>query len=870
MIDDSSPSFQVLVDDTTVSDDQPSYYGRNPSHQTKDFDTSFSFPARPSATPVRHGRHASVTNSQSRPAARSHQRGASQDHRASAMNQLHSFSFPNTTVEPSPRPATIAAFDNSATTTPTRSAGRGHRRTASEFVGGDSRMGSATKLRHASVDGGSLVPGIAINEAFEPFPRPAGPAHGRRPSVAATQQQQPSAPTAQEIDLDDAVNHLERRESGEQTPRAKHGIGSGSSFTMHSANGIGPNGRQHSRTSSTGFTPTRRSMPRARVGFADRVDFMPRPLSTISSQSGGSMSTIRHSMSVSSASGYHANSPLRMDNQSYVSPSPDRLGLPTRPRSTDPVLTPTTAGNGLDIRAGTEAVIRPKSAQAFTEFSSPTKAKDSTSKTRVAPSSRIVSTKPKRKIGTWAHILGRHSKSTLPPHVNSHQLNIPALPDCSPELSPEPAPVELNIDFNEDPTAVVSDPAQISSSMPVQTDSFILRPKVSTIMEEPNRTSTMIDLDLALDLFTSTPSKTPRSRNFSSARKSMHSGSGVGGLSSPSGHRRSESAPSHLTFDPDQYRTAHDGSTTGQSFEMEDVFEEDESKATDVSLTVPSQANPSISMPTSFEGDRLTLMDGIERPASARAEQAHIRFDDPARRLQFHRNSTGGFLQFRRHSQTSGVGRPATSSMETVKALQKAAPTSPQICFSHVFDDAGQQQASPSGIKQKTSFPSHLAIEPSLPSESSSPFTSSQAGFDQQHRGSTTTMATSYVESTKSPSIGIGEPGPEIRLSEDVIAPMVEQRPATSRTPLQPLNVNSRPRGMRSVSSTMSLASAADSISRRKRTSLGNLSRLLSGNKSALSVSNPEENNSRTPRTPKSSNRFSRVLRFWRPRPSPS
>jgi len=556
-----------------------------------------------------------------------------------------------------------------------------------------------------------------------------------------------------------------------------------------------------------------------------------------------------------------------MEEQSYINTSPERFDLPIRPKSTDPVLTPSASRTNLAILPNTDVQSRPKSAHAFTEFSSPSKDKDSTRKTRFAGTDKPTSTKPKRKMGAWAHILGRHSKSTLPPHVNSQELNSPVLQESSPEISPEPTPVELNIDFDEDPTAVLSDPAQPILSASAPTESFILKPKVSTILEEPDRTSTMIDLDLALDLFGGTPSKTPRGRNFNSARKSMHSGS-LAGLSSPSGHRRAESAPSHVEFDPDQYRSAYNGSASGQSFEMEDVFEEDESKVVDVSGVKACDSSVDVSGPTSFEGDRSTVLDPQQRPA----DQAHIRFDDAARKLQFHRNSVGGFPQYRRHSQTPVLSRPVISGSEIVQDLQSTpTSTTPQISFSSDFDQSAH--AHHPELKEKDSIlsrPPLPSVEPFLPSESSSPFTSSQAGFDQQHRSSTTTMATSFVDSTKSPSIGIGEPGPEVRLSEDVVTPMVEQRPATSRTPLQPLNVNNRARGMRSVSSTMSLASATESVSRRKRTSLGNLSRLLSGNKSTLSVNVPEEDSTRTPRTPKASNRLSRVFKFWKSKPSPA
>lgn len=870
MVDIASSPFRFPADSEASTNNHPTYFGRNPSHETRDFDTSFSFPAKPSQTPVRHGRRPSVTSNQTTPMTTTHRRNASQDPQATAMSQLQSFSFPSTSAQASPRPAAIiGAGDNSDT--PTRTGGRGHRRTASEFVGGDSRTGSATKLRHASVDGGSVVPVIAVNEAFEPFPRPRA-THGRKTSMAATPLRQSSSPEPQVIDLDDAMDNTERKGSGDQeTPRATHGYGSGSSSTMHSVMGSGTSGRNHFRTPSNGFTPTRRPIPRARVGFADRVDFISRPLSTISSQSGSSMSTIRHSISISSASGYPATSPLRLEEQSYASTSPERFDLPVRPKSTDPVLNPSTSRPTLLTLPETDVPLRPKSAQAFTEFSSPSKHQDSTRKTRPAPN-KPVSTKPKRKIGSWAHILGRHSKSTLPPHVNAHQLNSPVSHESSPEISPQPTPVELNIDFDEDPTAVMSSPALSTLSASAPTETFILRPKVSTILEEPDRTSTMIDLDLALDLFNSTPSKTPKGRNFNSARRSMHSGSGLAGLSSPSGHRRAESAPSHVVFDPDQYRMLHNGSTSGQSFEMEDVFEEDESRVAEASGSAHVDSSANVSMPTSFEGERSPFFDPYQRPASASAEQAHIRFEDAARKLQFHRNSTGGFPQYRRHSQTSGWAKPVTPSFETIKELQpNATPTTPQICFSNEFGEPGDALVD-TELEQKDSLlsrPPNPSVEASLPSESSSPFTSSQVGFDQHHRGSTTTMATSFVESAKSPSIGMGEPGPEIHSSEDVATPMIGQRPSTSRTPLQPLNVNSRPRGMRSVSSTMSLASAAESISRRKRASLGNLSRLLSGNKSSLSVNVPEQTCPTTPRTPRTSNRLSRVFRFWKSKPSP-
>ena len=780
----------------------------------------------------------------------------------SAHQQLKQFSFGAQDVTPTH--AESSAIGAMSMATPTK-AGRGHRRTASEFVGGvggDSRTGSATKVRHTSVDGVGLA-GNSLTQPMQPFNYPSS-GHGRKSSLAvATPVNQPSSPEAPVIDLD-AANDLAGQVSSSQdveTPRAARMGSTGLYVPLPSAlSGSGMGRGQHGRNLSAGYTPTRRP---PRVGFSARVDFIPRPLSTISSQSGSSMSTLRnHSMSASMSSitahmpGSPLATPVRNNQQGNVGTASNSISnnpnVSVRPRATSTVDVASSAA----INLGASTQTRPKSAQAFAAFSKTAKTSPikSTQPGGVQPQA-----KPKRK-GVWDSLLGRHPKSALPPHVNAQQLNAAPIQEPARELAAEPVtelsdvagPVELSYDFDNDPTMVLTDDT-LSSSAPAAP--LVSWPKTPVKVVDDD--SVIIDLDDALDLSGPSEYRTPKGKGFNSARKSMHSGHGgpAGGFM----HHRAQSAPSSFVFDAELGRIVNDSSHSARSFAMEDVFEEedDEPKANDGAPSLVVDNSATASATTSFDADRMNDGESSYGPSSPGLGRKP-RFDDAARRLQYNRNFTIGNSHYRKSSVSSQVLNGPSS-----YAGSATSEDSQQVLTPELVQDVAQVSEL-GALKQKDSAISRtpqLATDSSMSSPATSPHVASQPLLEKQHRGSSTTSATapSFLEfCARTPSVTFGEPGPELRTAEDVSF-------APTRAPLQPLASNIRLPAVRSVSSTMSLASAAPST-RRKRSSLGNLSRLIHGpfsDKSSVSLAPPTETGSGV-KSAKGTKRLSRVLNFFK------
>jgi len=787
----------------------------------------------------------------------------------SAHQQLKQFSFGAQDVTPTH--ADSSAMGALSMTTPTK-AGRGHRRTASEFVGGvggDSRTGSATKVRHTSVDGVNLA-GNPVTQPIQPFNYPSS-GHGRKSSLAVTTPvNQPSSPEAPVIDLD-AANDLSGQVSSSQdveTPRAARMGSTGLYVPLPSAlSGSGTGRGQHGRNLSAGYTPTRRP---PRVGFSARVDFIPRPLSTISSQSGSSMSTLRnHSMSASMSSitahmpGSPLATPVRNNHQGNVASNSvsNNSNVPVRPRATSTVDVASPAA--VNIGAGNVAQTRPKSAQAFAAFSKTAK----TSPIKATQPAGVQSQSKSKRKGVWDSLLGRHSKSALPPHVNAQQLNATRMQEPAREAAAEPAtelsnvagPVELSYDFDNDPTMVLTDET-LSTSAPAAPQVSWPKTPVKVVDDD----SVIIDLDDALDLSGPSEYRTPKGKGFNSARKSMHSGHGgpAGGFM----HHRAQSAPSSFVFDAELGRIVNDSSHSARSFAMEDVFEEedDEPKATDGAPSLVVDNSATASATTSFDADRMNDGESSRGPSSPGTGRKP-RFDDSAaRRLQYNRNFTIGNSHYRKSSVSSQV----LTGPSSYYAGSATSEDLPQVLTPELVQDV--TQGSELGtLKQKDSAISRTpqsATDSSMSSPATSPHVASQPLLQKQHRGSSTTSATapSFLEfCARTPSVTFGAPGPELRNAEDISFAPITADHGTPRVVLQPLHPNNRLPAVRSVSSTMSLASAAPST-RRKRSSLGNLSRLVHGpfsDKSSVSLAPPTEAGSGV-KGAKSTKRLSRVWNF--------
>ncbi|KAF6221307.1 hypothetical protein HO133_002162 [Letharia lupina] len=387
-------------------------------------------------------------------------------------------------------------------------------------------------------------------------------------------------------------------------------------------------------------------LPRSsRVGFSDVLEFIPRPLSTISSETSSSMSTVRASHSVSNSitsviSGGNSSSP-----QSTIGARSGRR--PTLEQDLSRVR-PDTAGNSpprashdwqWDFSGLDSSVKRPSSAPAG---GSPSKGANESSgplivethrqaandpfatspvsmspemsyKTTSSPTSRAANfqaqrrrpfsptmrprtspepkvTKRQRKGRSWAGLLSRKAKHHDPraDFVNCRSPT-PPLRQHTPEA-------EFSLDdvsFDEDTTCIIETASSEASKLPrIQTNYAAWKPRETSPLSETDSSASMLDIDAALESFDS-PSTGPAfedviSGGVSGSKRRMHSSGVTGGFAGPGMHyhRRAESAPEMETIDRSKFGFPRLGSNPTMAIEEEeeeDDEEESTSKPTNVS-----------------------------------------------------------------------------------------------------------------------------------------------------------------------------------------------------------------------------------------------------------------------------------------------
>ncbi|KAK5170449.1 uncharacterized protein LTR77_005037 [Saxophila tyrrhenica] len=181
-------------------------------------------------------------------------------------------------------PQTPGEGEENAPVTPSR---RGHRRGGSEFVGGDSRFGVSNALSSSPTKSNALP--IPLPSSGPPPGARRGHAHRRSAAMSShdvSNIMQPSEPGPR---LSSSLPATPMELPG-QTPLLDRTV-SAPSVSEAASDPFGP---------PLDDAPTR-PPSRPRVGFDDNVVIIPRPLSTISSGTEGSISTLRNGHSVNNS-----------------------------------------------------------------------------------------------------------------------------------------------------------------------------------------------------------------------------------------------------------------------------------------------------------------------------------------------------------------------------------------------------------------------------------------------------------------------------------------------------------------------------------------------------------------------------------------
>jgi len=460
---------------------------------------------------------------------------------------LPAFSFPpSATASPSDHiNQTTATTQYNAT--PTRS-GR-HRRTPSELVGGDERLGvpglrsvSPTKNQELGL-ASSLSPSLPVTPIR---------GHRHRRSAALSVQEldkimKPRTLSKSALSIENLAYNF--TSSCESTQEGDWCPASTASSPGYSQNFDG-------RVSGLRSQRPLKSPGRIRVGFSDKTEIIPRrPLSTISSETEGSISTIKRLSMAESISSITSgiNEPVKTLRSPLATTFEDGT-TQARPHS---------AGASPRIDGGNNE-----------------SSDDDLFTSAKAPSHNL------RKFPSWNSLkLSRKSKVqeslqplSKPITIMTQNVSIPPSP-----LRMAITDAELNQNFDDDPTsAVVTEfPAFIfPSTCPADSSSRVHNWMDNESKENDNP---MIDLDIALDM-SDKARHGCQFTSFSSSRTNVQNHHRLSGLlnSGSKYHRRTESAPQLAVMGAERplLRRLNSNSASEERgrFEMENVFEEDESE----------------------------------------------------------------------------------------------------------------------------------------------------------------------------------------------------------------------------------------------------------------------------------------------------
>ena len=516
---------------------------------------------------------------------------------------LPAFSFPSPLTTPtrdSPQSSPSRAI-------PISRSGGGHRRGGSEFIGGD---------------GSTLGPGLMSSsptkgESALPPPSMAGRrrGHAHRRSGAISQHDLsnilgPSDPNSRKIGSapttpsDPEVHKqfipsLDRASSQPALPHTTPEVEASPKL---------PEATEAPETASPPVPPAR-----PRVGFSDRLEYIPRPLSTISSATASSVSTVRpsHSLNGSISSIRSNNTPSPPTTRThgrglfggelhsnieelassvtnepgtfripartpyrYSPPPPDLADLTEDESSFSPdVLDLDSVLPPFAFDRHNEEIVSGTSSEASMDPTSEVVPDPKTMTTRLDSALEVKNDRRQSRGKSWTGLLSRkRNPSGFVDNVEEVNSTAPAQ-DSPTARSPEPNAIEnLSLDdvnFDEDTTFVLRSPQyDVPRSAPVNPNSS-WRSGSSSESESGD----VLDLDAAWDLAGNEIKSRMGGIGLRTSQRRLHSSGLTGGFVGPGMHyhRRAESAP---VMTPVDYQFGFP--RFGSNPQMADVFEEEE------------------------------------------------------------------------------------------------------------------------------------------------------------------------------------------------------------------------------------------------------------------------------------------------------
>lgn len=675
-------------------------------------------------------------------------------------------------------------------------------------------------------------------------------------------------------------------------------------------------------TQEPSMTPTQEDLPddggqlRSRVRISDVLEYIPRPMSTISSETSSSMSTIRASHSVT-------NSITSIFSAGTSSPPPanvaaSRRGLSSaqsqsRPRPNTAADSPrrSSVDSDFDFIGSKALAKRPSSAPAgdsppkaatdsfdpsvhgslpaedqtrndlFSEGGVSNAKSDATTnftlteaanlqlrrrmtpstsspciRPRTSPEPKV--TKRQHKGRSWHGLLSRKGRPEANRQVLIRRSPTPPLRKPSPE--PEFSLDDINLDDDTDCIIETASPYTEKPSR-IQADYSTWKPRESSPLSDTDSSSTILDIDAALGSL-DTPSFGPGfeeaiGTNALSTKRPMHSSGVTGGFAGPGMHyhRRAESAPELEAIDRSRFGFPRLGSNPAMAIEEEE--EELDEEEVDV---VPIRK---------AEAARLSQVEKDQAQApglGVNIVEAASTNDEPIRRRRRRANDEGI-----RTPEDLRTNMPDDfSPVEIVGAEEEPR-------FSVVTKSSDESTITPTLSHdpvdiRPASEPLDLAMPtpaltygtPETPSAVSSPdYNHTSFDVPRLHTASSSITDRATLSSSRAGDQGLGLHGSV----DDVPSLTSSASTMSARPPRISSSGNSGFSADRSSSLSAAVPARTRPVSAHKRLSLASLGRLAgsSYNRSKLNIaeSAPAENVEQTEKK-KKGHRISRLMRFWK------
>ncbi|KAL8853466.1 MAG: hypothetical protein Q9221_001624 [Calogaya cf. arnoldii] len=774
----------------------------------------------------------------------------------------------------------------------------GHRRNGSEFIGGDGKSGLTGLMSTSPIKGEGILPPPPGARTGPPAGR-RGHAHRRSGAVSShdvsaifkpaneprggSAPASPSEPGVQfnlAPSLDRSLSQPPTRAPSQDTFPAAH---------------------RRQASLSAGQT-------RPRVGFSDHVEFIPRPLSTISSETSSSLSTIRqtHSLtgSISSIISNGVSSPYNAKAARSPSQEIDELELSLAPSPgpqadekcpASPSLLETSTNslppeprNPGDLPSWTD-VFRSLSTENEPNSSDEDEHAANIPRLSVAPTASRTRRRPvslhnpkparprsspepkvlkrqQKKVKLWAgSILTRKAMGPTEEAQPSAQKS----PLISPSSSAVPDELAFeNLTFDEDTSCVIQTaPSPTHRPISIRMESSSPRFEGSCFDSDTDVDESNLVLDIDAALGTSDPislgpsfDEVTGSRN-AAARRRLHSSGGTGGFDGPGMHyhRRAESAPEMAPIN----RQIFGFSRLGSNHAMADVFEEDEDDTTEVAAA----GEPPVQQD---QGHALAVSDDGHSTRS-RKERTSKQWTASALDLK---DENSPLQDNRAGSTTPTVNQTSSEKIDIVGAdenprVQVSAKTPHEAGATSTStgerSTIGRPASAPMVYKLPDASPAFTT--PDIDSSAISTPDFSQTSFEKPQLHTATSSITDRATLS---SFRVGDHG--FRSSVDDV-PSLTSSASTTASAYPPRISSSAPTRI-SADKPPSLSSVPVVPRTRpsnasKRSSLASLSRLVggsSGERSKLNLTECAQPEEKEKTEKKKGRRISRLMRWWKPK----